>query len=120
MSANQNTNFYWRHATMNPSITYTYKDINDFIPPLTRLDGFINGWLPGSQGLRPSSFPENVTPFFLSDNGKEIKKNPKCSAFSFDTCDVDKHNFYWISTEEDAQNFIFLHYPEVYKELNIQ
>jgi hypothetical protein len=116
MSANQNTDFYWRHATMNPDITY----IDGFFPPLSRLNGFIYSWLPGSQGLRPSSFPDNVTPVFRSDNGKEIKNNPKWSTFSYDTCDVDKHNYYWVSSEEEAKEFLCIHYPEVYKKLNIQ
>ena len=115
MSAQPNTDFYWRHATMNHEIAYNA----DFIPPLTRFDGFIHSWLPGSQGLRPSSFPDNVTPVFRSDKGKEIKNNPKWSTFSYDTCDVDKHHFYWISSEEDAKNFLYHHYPEVYKKINI-
>jgi hypothetical protein len=110
----KSTNFYWRHATMNSVIKYDYKCLDDFIPPLTRLDGFIHSWLPGAQGLRPFSSPDDVTPIFRSDNGKEIKNNPKWNAFSYDTCDVDKHHFYWLSSEEDAKDFLYKYFNEIF------
>lgn len=114
--------FYWRHATMNPNIEYAKSNVHeiDFIPPRSRIDGFIVGWLPGSQGLRPSSFPDHVTPIFSSTIMEKIYEMDAWKKFSFQTTDCDQHNFYWLSSEEEAKEFLYINYPEIYEEtLNV-
>ena len=124
------SSFTWRHATMNPKVQYAISNQNyaknsyvpeaftmtSFIPPRSRMDGFIVGWLPGSQGLRPSSFPVHVTPIFSSTIMEQIYEMDAWKQFSFDTTDCDQHNFYWISSEEDAKLFLSEKYPAIYEE----
>jgi hypothetical protein len=96
--------FYWRHATIVPSVVYN----KTCLGPATFLDGKIYGWdNPG--GMYPFSYPKNAAAIFDSNFNKENIKY-------YST--VDKHGFTWYCTEEDAKSFLYNYYPEIYNEKN--
>ncbi len=104
MNSSNNSSFFWRNATINPNVSYE-SSLN--IAPLNLFNGKIIRWSSLAY-VSPCSYPSNCGPIFTSIKPEESKEY-------YDINQIDKYEFYWKCTENEAQDFLNTKYPELYK-----